>query len=323
MSTPEKIGTQIRFSGSSEEGRVRSINQDSFFIGELEPYYLATVADGMGGHKTGEVASQKAIESLRRELLKRKNHPPTALAKAVQSANLEIFDYASENPEHEGMGTTLTTVLIDDQVGLIAHVGDSRAYLVRDNKIDQLTHDHSWVADRVRQGVLTEEEAKRHRLRNVITNALGSNAEVKLDIQHFDVKQGDKLLLCSDGISMLMADDFLRDILVNNSPDDAVKALIEEANKRGSPDNITALVIEVEAIEAQAKNYALPESQIEPNSVTITQTLTGISQIETAYPRQDTVSKLKRQAWYPYRLWIVGSLYLVLLIVIFTVLRST
>ena len=118
----DKPKTRIVFSGSSEAGRVRSINQDSFFVGELANYYLAAVADGMGGHKTGEVASQKAIEVLRQELLRNKSHLPIGLAKAVQAANLEVHDYATENPEHEGMGTTLTSVLIDDQVGLIGHV---------------------------------------------------------------------------------------------------------------------------------------------------------------------------------------------------------
>lgn len=315
--------TKVRFSGASETGAVRAINQDSFFVGELDSYYLAAVADGMGGHKTGEVASQKAIEILRRELLKRKNHPPTALAKAVQAANIEIFDYAQDNPDHEGMGTTLTTVLIDDQVGLIGHVGDSRAYLIRDNSIRQLTYDHSWVAERVRQGVLSEQEAKKHRLRNVITNALGSSAEVKLDIFHFEVQAGDRLLLCSDGISMLLSDEQLLDIVMQNGFEEAVQTLISEANGRGSPDNITAVVLEIEQVEKQSKPYSLPsEHAAEPQSVTISPTMTGIRMIEDVYPRQDTVSKMKRQAWYPYRLWILGSLYLVLLIVIFTALRK-
>lgn len=315
--------TRALFSGASETGSVRSINQDSFFVGELDSYYLAAVADGMGGHKTGEVASQKAIEILRRELLKRKNHPPTALAKAVQAANLEIYDYAHENPEHEGMGTTLTTVLIDDQVGLIGHVGDSRAYLIRENSIRQLTYDHSWVAERVRQGILSEQEAKKHRLRNVITNALGSTPEVKLDILHFNVKAGDKLLLCSDGISMLLGDEKLLDIVHHHSPAEAVQHLISEANGRGSPDNITAVVIHIESIFDQSKPYSLPsENSAEPQSVTISPTMTGIRQIEDVYPRQDAVSKMKRQAWYPYRLWILGSLYLLLLIVIFTALKG-
>ncbi len=314
--------TRAVFSGISETGSVRSINQDSFFVGELDSYYLAAVADGMGGHKTGEVASQKAIEILRRELLKRKNHPPTALAKAVQAANLEIYDYAHENPEHEGMGTTLTTVLIDDQIGLIGHVGDSRAYLIRNDSIRQLTYDHSWVAERVRQGILSEQEAKKHRLRNVITNALGSTPEVKLDILHFNVEVGDKILLCSDGVSMLLSDEQLLDTVNSHHAIEAVQLLIGEANSRGSPDNITAVILEIENIVEQNKHYALPsENSAEPQSVTISPTMTGIKMIEDVYPRQDAVSKMKRQAWYPYRLWLLGSLYLLLLIVIFAALK--
>ena len=319
----EKPKTRIVFSGNSEAGRVRSINQDSFFVGEVASYYLAAVADGMGGHKTGEVASQKAIEILRRELLKSKAHLPTGLAKAVQAANLEVHDYSIENPEHEGMGTTLTAVLIDDQVGLIGHVGDSRAYLIREDSIQQLTQDHSWVAERVRQGVLTQNEAKKHRLRNVITNALGSEQSVKLDILHFDVRSGDKVLICSDGISMLLDDDVLKQIVSNYDPESAVKQLTIVANDRGSPDNITAVVIEVDQVETRKKAYSLPQENLEePNSVTITQTQSGIEKIEEAYPRQDAVSKMKRQAWYPYRMWILGSLYLALLIIIFTLLRN-
>lgn len=315
--------TRAIFSGISETGSVRSINQDSYFVGELDDFYLAAVADGMGGHKTGEVASQKAIEILRRELLKRKNHPPTALAKAVQAANLEIFEYAHENPEHEGMGTTLTSLLIDDHVGLIGHVGDSRAYLIRDNSIRQLTYDHSWVAERVRQGVLSEQEAKKHRLRNIITNALGSSPEVKLDILHFYVEKGDKLLLCSDGISIVVNDEMLLEIIAKHPVDEAAQILISEANAKGSPDNITAIIIEIEHVEKQNKPYSLPsEHAIEPQSVTISPTMTGIKHIEDIYPRQDAVSKMKRQAWYPYRLWLLGSLYLVLLIVIFAAIKK-
>lgn len=319
----EKPITRVMFSGDSEAGRVRSINQDSFFVGELGNFYIAAVADGMGGHKTGEVASQKAIEILRRELLKSQNHLPIALARAVQAANLEIHESSNENPEHEGMGTTLTSILLDDQVGLIGHVGDSRAYLVRDGKLKQLTLDHSWVAERVRQGVLTQEEAQKHRLRNIITNALGSEQNVKLDILHFDVQAGDKYMVCSDGVSMLLDEDLLRDIIHENSPDEAVKQLIDASNERGSADNITAVVVQVNDVETRKKPYALPTENLdEPHTVDITKTLSGLRKVEETYPRQDRVSKMKRQAWYPYRMWILGSLYLTLLIIIFTLLRS-
>ena len=316
-----RSGTKVMFSGHSESGRVRSINQDSFYVGEVDSGYLAVVADGMGGHKTGEVASRKAVDIIKEELEQTSNHPPAALAKAVQAANLDIFDFSSLHPEHQGMGTTLTTVFIDDQVGLVGHVGDSRAYLIRDNHIRQLTSDHSWVAEQVRQGVITQDEARRHRLRNVITNALGSTQEVKLDILYFDVKQGDKLLLCSDGISMLLNEDQMKSVIHNFAPEEASQQLMNEANRRGSPDNITAVVLEIQNVEERSKKYSLPPSYLEPKSVTIGSTMSGIRKIEEAFPRQDWASKLKRHPLYPYRLWILASLYLVLLLVIFALWR--
>ena len=318
----QKSGTRVIFNGHSEAGRVRSINQDSFYVGELSSGFLAVVADGMGGHKTGEVASQKAVEVIQRELETSSNYPPAALARAVQTANLEIYDYASQHPEHQGMGTTLTTVFVDDQVGLVGHVGDSRAYIIRNGKLRQLTFDHSWVAERVRQGILTQDEAKHHRLRNVITNALGATPEVKLDVLHFDVKASDKILVCSDGVSMLLSEEQILEIVNNHHPDEAMRQLLEEANRRGSPDNITAVVMEVREVEARSKNYALPPTQEDtPNSITISQTMSGIRRVEETYPRQDLSAKMRRQAWYPYRLWILGSLYLVLLIIIFSLWR--
>lgn len=311
--------TTITHAGRTEAGRVRSMNQDSFFVGEVSGGYLAVVADGMGGHSTGEVASQKAVETIQSELASSRSYPPAALARAVQSANLEIFDYASENPENHGMGTTLTSVFIDDQVGLVGHIGDSRLYLVRGGTIQQLTLDHSWVAERVRQGILTNDEAKRHRLRNVITNALGALPEVKLDLSHFEVQAEDRLLLCSDGINMLLSDEVLLEILSSAAPPaDLTQRLIDEANKRGSPDNITAVVIEVNEVETRSKNYALPPKlREEPSSITIGGTMTGIRRIEEAYPRLDFFSQIRRKTWYPYRFWILGILYLILLIIVF------
>lgn len=312
--------TTVAYAGHSEAGQVRSINQDSFYVGEAGSGYLAVVADGMGGHSTGEVASQKAVEIIRRELSASRSYPPAALARAVQSANMEIFDYAAEHPEHHGMGTTLSTVFIDDQIGLVGHVGDSRVYLVREGGIRQLTFDHSWVAERVRQGVLSQDEAKHHRLRNVITNALGALPKVKLDLSYFEVQVGDRLLLCSDGVSMLLSEDQLLGVLLEQHPEAATQALIAEANRRGSPDNVTAVVLQVEHVEARPKRYTLPPKlQEEPRSVTISGTISGIRRVEEAFPRQDLWSKLKRHPWYPYRFWILGSAYLLLLIVVFSI----
>jgi PPM family protein phosphatase len=319
LAATKRSRTLVRYAGHSESGRVRSINQDSFFVGEAGGGYLAVVADGMGGHSTGEVASQKAVEIIRREIEASRSYPPAALARAVQSANREIFEYAADNAEHHGMGTTLTSVFIDDQIGLVGHIGDSRVYLVRDGGIQQLTFDHSWVAERVRQGILTQDEAKHHRLRNVITNALGALPKVKLDLSHMDVRPGDRLLLCSDGVSMLLSDEQLLGVVSRGTPEDAVRELLEEANRRGSPDNITAVVLHVETVEARVKRYALPPKlQEEPRSVTISGTVSGVRWVEETFPKQDALSRLRRHPWYPYRLWILGSLYLLTLIVVFS-----
>ena len=318
----KRSGTSVVHAAASEAGPVRQVNQDSFFVGELGGGYLAVVADGMGGHSTGEVASQKAVEIIRRELAQSRSYPPAALARAVQSANLEIFDYAADHPEHHGMGTTLTAVFIDDQVGLVGHVGDSRLYLVRDESIQQLTFDHSWVAERVRQGTLTTEEAKHHRLRNIITNALGALPEVKLDLSHFEVKKGDRLLLCSDGVNTLLSDDKLLETVQSRPPEEAAQCLVDAANALGSPDNVTAVVLEVTGVETRQKKYALPpEVRDEARSVTIGGTMSGIRKVEETFPKRDAWSNLKRKTWFPYRFWILGSLYMILLIVTFSLWR--
>lgn len=318
----KRSATAVAYAALSEAGPVRKVNQDSFFAGEVGGGYLAVVADGMGGHSTGEVASQKAVEIIRRELAQSRSYPPAALARAVQSANLEIFDYAADHPENHGMGTTLTSVFIDDQVGLVGHVGDSRVYLVRAGAIRQLTFDHSWVAERVRQGTLTAEEAKNHRLRNIITNALGALPEVKLDLSHFQVQKGDRLLLCSDGVNMLLSDDKLLEIVQDFPPTEAARQLIDAANALGSPDNVTAVVMEVRGVEVRTKKYALPpEVRNESRSVTIGGTMSGIRRVEEAFPKRDFWSNLKRKTWFPYRFWILGSLYMILLIIVFSLWR--
>lgn len=312
-------GTRVSAGGRTHAGRVRSVNQDSWFAGTLDDKgFLAVVADGMGGHQTGEVASQKAVDVLRDEIARSRKHPPHAIALAAQAANQAVFAYAQEHPEHQGMGTTLTTVFIDDQVGLVGHVGDSRAYLIRGDEMRQLTHDHSWVADRVRQGLLSEDEARRHRWRNVITNALGATPNFRLDLLPFEVKQGDRILVCSDGLPLMLSDEVLHRIVRQHPPDEAAQQLVDAANERGSPDNVTAVVIEVEALQPSDKRYALPDAGDEPASVEIGDTMSGVRRIEEGFPSRTLLSKLRRQPWYPYRIWILGSLYLVLLFLLFS-----
>src|SRR5690606_20305447 len=199
--------TVVSAAGASDPGRVRSLNQDAYHVGRVGAHcQLGVVADGMGGHISGELASRRAVEVLVETLQASRANPPVALARAAQAANVEVYNHAALHPEHKGMGTTLTAVLIDDQVGLVGHVGDSRAYLLREGELRRLTDDHSWVADRVRQGLLSEDEASKHRYRNVITNAIGATPTFRLDVLHFEVQSGDTLLIVSDGVSMLLSE---------------------------------------------------------------------------------------------------------------------
>lgn len=314
--------TRILSGSFSDPGKVRKINQDSFFAGEIPGKgYLAIVADGMGGHQTGEVASLKAVTTLRRELERSRIYSPKAITKAIQLANLEIYDYASTHPQHQGMGTTLTSVFLDDQVGLVAHVGDSRAYLIRNNNISLLTRDHSWVADQVRRGLLTDEEARRHRWRNVITNALGINQNIYLDLHHFQIQEADQIIVCSDGVNILLTDSQILQIVSNNPPIEAARQLVREANDRGGPDNITAVVIKVESLLVRTKRYNLPENHNAFQTVELTEKLIGMRNILEVVRPQNLWSKLQHHKWYPYRAWILGSLGLLTLFVFFGIWR--
>lgn len=315
--------TRIAGAGASDPGRVRSVNQDSFFTGEVGACgYLAVVADGMGGHTAGEIASRRAVDVLTDTLRASRAHPPVALARAAQAANVEVYNYAALRPELRGMGTTLTAVVIDDQVGLVGHVGDSRAYLARDGELKRLTVDHSWVADRVRQGLLTEGEALRHRWRNVITNAIGATPTFRLDVLHFDVRPGDVVLVVSDGVSMLLSEPRMAQTITELAPDEAARRLVQEANDRGSPDNVTAVVMRVEEVVPKPKRYDLHGEPLSTSSVDIGDTLSGIRRVEEGFPGNGPLSRLKRHPWYPYRFWLAGSAYLLALLVLFLARRG-
>ncbi|MEX2503006.1 MAG: protein phosphatase 2C domain-containing protein, partial [Trueperaceae bacterium] len=280
---------------------------------------LLLVADGMGGHNTGEVASAHATEVVRARLEENRAHPPMALAKALQAANRQVLAQARSDPRHEGMGTTLTAILIDDSVGLVAHVGDTRAYLLRDGALHPLTQDHSWVAERVRQGLLSEDEARHHRWRNVITNALGATERFRLDLAHVRLRPGDRLLVASDGLTSLLADAVLYDTAASGTPEEAVEALLDAADARGSPDNVSAVVADVVEVQVRDKPYDLPAEA--PWTVEVGATQTGIREVEDRYPGRGPMTWMRKQAWYPYRLWIVGSAYLAFLLVLFVAMR--
>lgn len=227
---------------ATDVGMVREGNEDGFLIDDR--LQLFAVADGMGGHQAGEVASATALEALRASVA-----TGTALEQAVTAANSAVFEKASADEALRGMGTTLTTLSIDpDGVELlIGHVGDSRAYLIRDGELRQITEDHSLVEELVREGRLTPEQADVHPQRSIITRALGIDAEVSVDLVPIDIRAGDRILLCSDGLTTMLRPSDIATILRREpDPGRAADLLVDAANAAGGEDNITALIVEVE-----------------------------------------------------------------------------
>jgi protein phosphatase len=222
---------------------VRSHNEDCFEIDR--EHELFVVADGMGGHSHGEVASRMAVEAMGEEAGTRGEERVTTL---IREANRRIFARSSEDAAASGMGTTMTAALVGDYgVVTIGHVGDSRAYLLREGRLEQLTEDHSLVAELVRTGKLSAEEAERHPQRSVITRALGTDPEVDVDTFTVDAQAGDLFLLCSDGLTTMVDDEeILR--TVEGSRDDlehAAQVLVRKANRGGGEDNITVVFFEL------------------------------------------------------------------------------
>jgi serine/threonine protein phosphatase PrpC len=229
---------RFRVGARTDVGRVREGNEDSYMVHEP----LFAVADGMGGHQGGEVASRLALETLKRVA----ESPDAELADVVREANRVVFRKAAQDPGLAGMGTTLTAVLAGDGGLLLAHVGDSRAYLVRDGRMKQLTKDHTVVQRLVDEGRLTQIEASMHPQRSILTNALGVDEEIRVDEEILEVRPGDRLLLCSDGLTGMIDDDRISDLLgANRDPQAACDALVDAANEAGGQDNVTAVVIDV------------------------------------------------------------------------------
>ena len=236
--------------------RQRSVNQDAALVLDLPRGGLYAVADGMGGHAAGELASNLALDQLSSSFLSGKGPSPERLAGAVQAANLAVL--RSAVGEFVGMGTTLIALLVERSVALIAHVGDSRAYLLRGGDLHRLTEDHSWVAEQVRLGHLTESEARNHQWRSVVSNALGGEERVRLELYGFTLKKGDRLLLCSDGLSGVVDEAELHAMLsAGEAPEHTARELIDAANAQGGPDNITAIVVDVQAVGGMP-TYPLP-----------------------------------------------------------------
>ncbi|RJF71940.1 serine/threonine-protein phosphatase [Deinococcus cavernae] len=236
--------------------RIGGVNQDAGMALDLPRGGLYAVADGMGGHAAGELAANLALDTLTQNYLEGRGQPPERLAEAVQAANLAVIRHAVG--ESVGMGTTLLAILIDGGAALVAHVGDSRAYLLRDNELLRLTDDHSWVAEQVRLGFLTEEEAHEHQWKSVVNNALGGEERVRLELFGLPVKAGDRLLICSDGLSGVVPEpELLRFLSRRDAPETVTRLLVDAANDAGGPDNITAVIVDV-VRTLPLPRYALP-----------------------------------------------------------------
>ena len=252
-----------RAAGVTDTGRRRLRNEDAFVC---EPPLFA-VTDGMGGARAGEIAAELAATALEEGA----GHVQgtDALVALVEEANRRIWQRSVEDPRTTGMGAVATVALVDESTGTVAvgHVGDSRGYLLRDGEIEQLTRDHSLVAELVETGVLTPEEAERHPQRSAITRALGTEPEVEVDAFTVDGRPGDLFLLCSDGLSAMVADEELASTIEAERRDleRAADALVGAANARGGEDNITVVLFElVEAAEGVVEDGASPETEPAP-----------------------------------------------------------
>jgi serine/threonine protein phosphatase PrpC len=248
---------EIKAHGQTHVGRQRQHNEDTFLVADDAMLFL--VADGMGGHAAGEIASRIAVDSISEFILHTKEDDGTwphaydeqfkrstnRLMAAVRLANTRVLEAMRKDARLRGMGTTVVACLADGETMSVAHVGDSRAYMVRDGHLKRITNDHSWVFEQVQAGMLTEAEAEKHPLRNVITRALGGALQVNPDASEIELKAGDVFLLCSDGLTGMVPEEEILKVVTGSNGDlqKACQRLIEEANERGGLDNVTAILV--------------------------------------------------------------------------------
>ncbi len=254
MREPEPLAVQagLVFAGLTDIGRRRSSNQDRFIAQALTtpagPLVLLAVADGMGGAAGGEIASAHAVDELLR-VVREAGTPENdaqTLMEAIAAANRAVFNHARRDPALQGMGTTMVAALIRGRTLVVGHVGDSRAYLIRSGSIHRLTADHSWVAEQVRRGELTEEEAATSSFRNILTRSVGVNERVEPELSAPQaLEPGDIILLCSDGLHGVVDDATIARVARTAEPEEAAHRLVDLANERGGPDNITVVIARV------------------------------------------------------------------------------
>ncbi|BDG04397.1 Stp1/IreP family PP2C-type Ser/Thr phosphatase [Anaeromyxobacter oryzae] len=246
----------IAASGQTDVGQRRDHNEDAYLVdADLN---LFVVADGMGGHAGGGTASRLAVETIRDTVRDaREREPelfgagagvedsplPDVLREAVEAACARIFQTAQAEPELAGMGTTVTAALLEGSAAFVAHVGDSRCYLVRDGRIYQVSEDHSLVNEQLKAGAISAEEARHSRFKNIITRSVGFERQVQVDLMGIELQQDDALVICCDGLSNLVEDPEILQVVEETPVDDAPARLIALANARGGDDNITVIVI--------------------------------------------------------------------------------
>jgi serine/threonine protein phosphatase PrpC len=241
---------KLLYAARTDVGMIRSGNEDNFTVDVNETRGLFIVADGMGGHAAGEVASEMAVQIVQRELVPVQSldgdDPVQTVARALRKANRAIHDRTLTEVDKQGMGTTASVLLVAGPRYVIGQIGDSRVYLLRDGSFSQVTKDHSYVQEQVDAGFLTPEQARYHPYSNVITRCVGASPDVEPDIYRGEVRPGDLFLVASDGLTGMVDDRRLAQLLASRAePERKVQSLISEANGRGGLDNITAIIVQV------------------------------------------------------------------------------
>jgi serine/threonine protein phosphatase PrpC len=281
--------------GFTDPGRKRRRNEDSLVI---DPPLFA-VADGMGGAQAGEVASRLAAAAFREFHEADELDPEERLAAIIQEANRRIFERAAEDAQASGMGTTITAALVAGEALVIGHVGDSRAYRLRGGKVEQLTDDHSLVADLVRSGRITPDEADAHPQRSVITRALGTNREVDVDTFTVTAESDDLFLICSDGLTTMVDDEEIRDLVSRAGDlDQAGKGLVKAANKAGGEDNITVVLFRVAGGPSELEDTVVASPNGRGQDDDLEDTLTGLEAPAIAAPAPAAAAVTERE-WGP------------------------
>lgn len=234
----------------TNKGLLREINEDNFLIQETKRFNLYAVADGMGGHKAGEVASSLAIDTIKQcfdsDCMSDNFMVPKFINDSIQLANKKIREESFEKEEYNGMGTTVTMAVVDleQNIAYIGNIGDSRAYLLKDDEIIQLTEDHTYVNELLKDGRITTEEAKNHPKRNIITRAVGSEEDMLVDIFEIEFLKNEALLICSDGLTTHINDEEILNTIVTYGCSKSVQRLIDLSNDNGGTDNITLIIVD-------------------------------------------------------------------------------